>query len=217
MVQIRLKNEGRLRLAVEKAISKKMSRLFVQGPELMKAQAEVLRTVFANSQEFQDLKGRLVGEFGFTPEEVSQLDRILELLVPGAHGITVSNVKTGPGQFLMQLEWVDFKALKRHDFAQHVLSKLDSSGAVDSITDIISWVEWLEEGATIRGFEFFRPDSKNRRFSRSGEGLMKQTDGGVWSFQPTRVFERIAKEEKGRFLKKGFGLLIKRAKTIFGV
>lgn len=213
MAKLVIKNELQLQGQIKKALTNRMARVFAQGPKLMLAQGELLRDIFANSKEYNDVKGRLQGEFGFTNAEVSRLDRILELLVPGNNEITVSKIQSGPSKFLMQLEWVDLAKLKAHEFAQHVLTKLDSEGNITGITDIISWVEWLEEGETFRGFEFFRPGPANEAFSRSGQGLMRRSQGNFFSFEPTRVFEKIAKKEvDGNFLKKGFGLLVKKIK-----
>ncbi|MHA2341936.1 MAG: hypothetical protein ACXADW_08655 [Candidatus Hodarchaeales archaeon] len=220
MPDIRIKNQNRLESVIKRSIKERMKRVFSQGESLMLGQAQILRREFENSAEFKDLKGRLIGEFGFTPEEVQKIDRLLTLLVPGGNEITVTKIQNGPNRFLMQLDWVDFEELKAHEFALHLLTKLDADGKVESITDIISWVEWLEEGATVRGYEFFRPGTgliggargtPAVNFSRSGEGLMRRRNSGFWTFEPTRVFERIALAEKGDFFKKGFGILLSRS------
>lgn len=211
-----IKNLNQLESTVKKSVMNRLKKVFEKGDVLLNEQAEVLRQVFANSEEFRSLKGKFKGEFGFTDEEVNNLDRILDLLVPGNNEITVSKIKLGPSQFIMSLDWVDFKKLAAHEYAQHELTKLSATGSVVSITDIISWVEWLEKGATIRGYQFFRPSGPagvegKTAFSRSGEGLMKEKSGSAWTFEPTRIFERIAKEEEnGKFIKKGFGLLVRR-------
>jgi hypothetical protein len=216
MAEITISNQSSVESAIRRAMERKMKKVFLAGKFLLTSQAKVLRDTFANSEEFTALKGKLKGEFGFTNEEVTNLDRILDLLVPGGE-ITTTKISTGPGQFLMTLEWVDFAKLKVHDFALHELTRLDETGQVIDITDIISWVEWLEEGATVRGYQFFRPSAGGAvggadpsAISRSGEGLMKKSEGDFWTFRPTRVFERIAKSESADFLKKGFGILVKR-------
>ena len=217
MAKITIKNQNQIEAAVKRALLAKMKKIFTNGKFLLDAQAEILRDIFANSEEFNALKGKLQGEFGFTDEEVRNLDRILDLMVPGANEITVSKIKTGPGEFIMSLEWVDMKRLQAHEFAQHELTRLDETGKVVEITDIISWVEWLEDGATIKGYQFFRPSRAKSAagidpgiFSRSGQGLMKKSNSNFWTFEPTRIIERIAKAENGDFLKKGFGLLVKK-------
>lgn len=211
MAEIRLKNKNRIPGLIKKAIANKVRPVFQRGEFLLDEQAKVLRDVFQNSEEFRSLGGKLKGEFGFTDEEVNNLNRILTLMTPKSGSpVTVSKIKTTGNKFSMLLEWVDFAQLKDHEFAQHVLTKLDETGSVVSITDVISWVEWLEEGATIRGYNFFRPRGRGRIFSRSGEGLMRRGSGNIWTFEPTRILESIAKRTDVTTLKKGFGVLIKR-------
>jgi hypothetical protein len=111
------------------------------------------------------------------------------------------------------LDWVDYDKLKTHEYAQHALTKLDRDGTVVGVTDIVSWVEWLEEGVTVAGYQFFRPNRANIAFSRSGEGLMRHSTGRPFVFEPTRIFEKIAKLEaasRGSFLRKGFGVVVSR-------
>ncbi len=220
MAEIKLRNISKIGTQIKKAISKKVGRIFLNGQELLNNQAKKLQLEFATSSEFEDIKTQMVGEFGFTPQEVAKLDRILDLMVPGGNDITTTQVKIGPGKFLMELNWVDFSKLKTHEFAQHELTKLDKNGNVISVTDIISWVEWLEEGETFRGFQFVKSGGilegsavSNR--SRSGEGLMREVTGGVFAIEPTRVFEIIAKSEKGKFMKQEFKRLVKKSKKIF--
>ncbi len=190
------------------AVSKKIRPVFKKGmPLLLKQQAEILKQSFASSTEFQELGGRLLGQFGFTPQEVSNLDRILTLLVPGDNEITFNIVKIG-NTLEAILQWVDFQKLKTHSFAQHALTKLDAQGNVIDITDVVSWVEWLENGVSIAGYQFFRPAGRFSKFSRSGEGLMREK-AGTFVLKPTRVFERTGRGAKKNFLKKGFGLLVK--------
>lgn len=217
MPEIIIKNQNLLDAAIRRAFQEKMRRVFTKGKFLLNEQAEILKNVFANSEEFKSIKTKFKGEFGFTDEEVANLDRILELLVP-ENEITVTKIKLSSGQFLMSLEWVDFAKLKAHEYAQHKLTRLDEAGQISEITDIISWVEWLEEGASIKGYQFFRPSQLRAKkggadpkaFSRSGQGLMKEANSNFWTFEPRRVFERIAKEEDGDFLKKGFGILVRK-------
>lgn len=212
-MKIEIKNTSSLDAQIKKALGAKMRRIFTKaGPPLLKKQAEILSQTFANSREFQDLSGRFLGEFGFTPQEVANLNRVLSLLVPGGNTITTTSIKATGNDFLMVLDWVDFEKLKNHEFAQHVLTKLDKEGNEVGVTDIVSWVQWLEEGELFRGFQFFRPGGRNAAFSRSGEGLMRKTTGNFFVIEPTRVFERIAKLEKGTALKKGFGILVQRLK-----
>ena len=210
MAKIRVTNKDTLQFQIEKAIAKKMDLVFAGAQELLQKQAQVYRDKFANSQEYQEIKSKMVGEFGFTPAEVAGLDRILELLVPGGNEITISFVDTVNRTKFMILEWVDFSKLKEHPLAQHELTKLNELGNVIGVTDVVSWVEWLENGETFHGFEFFRPNAANAARSRSGAGLMRRDSGGVFMLEPTRVFERIGNEADIDVLRKGFGLLVKK-------
>lgn len=200
--------------AIKKAIRNKMARIFRASEELMKLNAEVLRDTFRDSAEFRDLSGRLVGEFGFTPEEVSNLDKILELMVPGNSNITVSKLNIGK-TYSFILEWVDYDKLKKHPYAQHDLTRLDRDGSIIDITATVSWVEWLEEGESIIGYRFDPVGNRGfaKKQSRSGEGLMKKTTGGgAWVFEPTGILHRIAEMEDGKLLRRGFGLLARKVR-----
>ena len=210
MPKITFRDQQKFERQVKAEVIRKMRRVFKKSEFLLDEQAEVLQRAFANSEEFQALSGRLKGQFGFTDEEVAQLDRVLTLLVPGSHGVTVKKVKTSGTSFSIMLEWADYDKLKDHEFAQHALTRLDAAGREIGVTDIISWVQWLEEGVTIQGYQFFRPNAANAAFSRSGEGLMRPRAGGVFTLEPTRVFERIGKLENGSFLRKGFGVVLRR-------
>jgi len=216
-MEIKIKTK-KLKQQIRMAINKKMKDVFLASEPLLQKNAEYLRDTFKSSSEFGDLKGKLVGQFGFTPEEVAQLDRILDLLVPGSNKVTVTRTKYGQDEYSIALEWVDMSQLKAHPFAQHDLTTLDETGSVTGVTDTVSWVEWLEEGVSVIGYYFSKvpASSKSRSVanrSRSGAGLMKKSQGGVWTFQPTRVFEGIAKMENGKFLKKGFKLIAKKINT----
>lgn len=214
-----IRDPGKVEADVKKAVLAKMRRVFRRAPFLLDQQAEILQQTFENSNEFQGLFGSERGKFGFTDQELTQLPRILKLLVPGGgNQITVKRVKTQGQSLQLILDWVDFEKLKTHEFAQHVLTRLDQSGRVVGITDVVSWVEWLEEGEVFRGFQFFRPSSRTGSqgganpvaFSRSGEGLMRPSQGSFFRFEPTRVFQRIAKLENGKFFRRGFGVLVQR-------
>lgn len=209
-MKFEITNLATIEKKVQQAILQKMRRVFKQGDKLMLDYAQVLQKTFLNSKEFKDLGSSLVGEFGFTPEEVANLQRVGDLLVPGNNPVTVSSVKSQGDSFYMQLEWVDFAKLKEHEYARHALTRLDADGHVRSVTDVVSWVEWLEDGVTVRGYYFTRPNEVAAKFSRSGEGLMRKKEGSLWVFEPTRIFERISQLDKGEFLRRGFGILFKK-------
>ena len=185
-------NERQLRKVILNAIDVKLAEVFTRGGSiLIENQAKFLRDAFKNSSEFNDIKTKFVGEFGFTPEELSRLDRILDLLIPGSNDITVGEIKTGIGTKSILLQWVDYEKLKQHDYAQHELTKLDSSSGGFSITGVVSWVEWLQEGVSVIGYEFSPVNARNNKFSRSGEGIMMQSEG-TFVLKPTRIFDKIA-------------------------
>jgi hypothetical protein len=171
MARIIVRNIGEVTEQIKKVATKKMGRIFdsSQSKSLLQEQAEVLKDFFAKSPEFAAIKTSLVGEFGFTPAEIANLDRILTLLVP------------------------------------------DNDITKTSITDIVSWIEWLEDGVTIRGFQFFKPNFTNIARSRSGEGLMREIPGSLFKIEPSRIFQKIEKNiKKLSILKKGFGLVVKK-------
>jgi hypothetical protein len=196
---------------VEKAIRRKMKQVFRESEKILYQNAVALRDTFKNSSTFMDLKNRFRGEFGFTPDEVVNLDRVLELMVPGGNDITITKLTFGK-EYSIILDWVDYTKLKAHPYAQHELTKLNENGNVESITDIISWVEWMEEGASIFGYYFTKGNVVSNKYSRSGLGVMKPSPGGLWTFQPTRILEAIASAEDGKFIKKGFGVLLRSMK-----
>jgi hypothetical protein len=213
MPRIFFTNVNNFERSIRAETIRRMRNVFRKSAFLLDAQAEILQKAFASSAEFKALSGSLKGQFGFTDAEVANLNRILDLLVPGGHDITVKRVKTSGNNMALILDWVDFEKLKMHEYAEHALTRLDKDGNEIGVTDIVSWVQWLEEGVTIAGYQFFRPNRANIGFSRSGEGLMRVATGRPFSFEPTRVFERIAKLEAAGgapFLKKGFGVVVTR-------
>lgn len=215
MAKITFKNTSAIDTAIRQAVDKRMTNIFARGgPLLIKQQAEILRNAFRDSPEFASIKTDMVGEFGFTNQEVANLDRILELLVPGNGPITISDIKASKGRpKSLMLKWIDFGKLKDHEFAQHALTRLDNTGSITEVTDIVSWIEWLEEGVSVLGYTFSDAIGQKGR-SRSGEGIMQQQKGGSFTIQPSRVFERIADlgSRPGglNIIKKGFGIIAKR-------
>jgi hypothetical protein len=168
----------------------------------------------ANSKEFLALKTTLRGAFGFTDEEISNLDKAIKLLEPFAgNNISKINAKLSGKNKSIILEWVDFEKLKNHPFAQHDLTKFNrATGQFDILTARISWIEWLEDGATVRGYTLQEPISaQSEQFSRSGLALMRKQPGGFWIFEPTSIFKRTAKQLNAeKVIKKGFGVLLRK-------
>lgn len=191
---------------VKRVLALKMAKVFDEGIDvLLQKIANDLRTFIASSSEFKNLSGRLVGEFGFTPEEVANLDRILDLLLPG-NQVTDIELITNSRRSVAILKWVNFDRLRIHPFAQHDLTK----GHPDNIqlTETISWVDWLENGATITGYSFSRPNAIEKESSRSGEGIMR-ADDGIWTFQPTQIFKRAGNSINVSEMRRGFGIVLR--------
>ena len=81
------------------------------------------------------------------------------------------------------------------------------------VIQVVSWIDWLENGVTVRGYDFDPNVPLNRRiFSRSQQGLMKENPGGMWQFRPTKLFERTAKSFNIEPIKNGFIAAIQRIK-----
>ncbi len=212
MAKITIKNERDLEAFIKKEATKQVNRILQSSDKFLLKQAEILQEQIENSDAFRDLQGKLIGEFGFTPEEVFDLRRILTLLVPGSHGITNIKVGTRGETMFAILEWVDFKKLKAHPFAQHDLTRFDPVSKSFKLTETVSWVDWLENGQVIRGY-VFNPISTGRdpseKFSRSGRGLMQRSRSGAFEFKPTRVFSNRSRKFKRSELKRGFGAVLR--------
>lgn len=212
MANIKIINEQQFDQALIKEIGKKMQKIVLDSEKFLMKQADLLRDAFAGSQEFRDLSGRLVGEFGFTPEEVRNLKEILTLLVPGNNRVTTLKVTQRSSRFAAILEWVDFDKLKDHPLAQHDLTRFDPRTGQFKLTETISWVDWLENGAVVRGYNFSEVGGNNpgRAFSRSGQGIMRESRSGFWNFAPTKIFDGIGKKFSESEFRRGFGVVLRR-------
>ena len=175
--------EREIRQALQRRLAQELER--ATNRVLEREIAEIARAIEA-SPEFQALGGRLQGEFGFTDAEVAALPQIFSLLIPGTPGSVVEIVSQGTGSSQQTTARLDLDRLKAHPLAQHDLTNTRGPGQT------ISWVEWLEEGVTIFGYVFDDRLEFTRRTppSRSGEGLMIPTAGGIWVSEPTFIFER---------------------------
>lgn len=215
MARFRITNERQFERFLDQEIQKRMNEIIRRSDDFLFKQAELLRDRFESSNEFRDLSGRLVGEFGFTPEEVRNLSQILTLLVPRSNDVTTLKITQRGGVSLALLEWVDFDKLKEHPFAQHDLTRLNPRTGQFELTERISWVDWLENGAVVRGYNFERVsgNSPAREFSRSGQGIMRLSRSGFWQFQPTKVFENIGKTFSRSEFRRGFGVVLRRTRT----
>ena len=213
MAEFDIANAREFEQFLKKEINKRMKLVVEDSEQFLIKQSDKLRDSFEKSQEFRDLQTRLVGEFGFTPEEVRDLPKILTLLVPNnSNNVTSIKLTRTNNEFAAILEWVDFDKLKQHPLAQHELTRLNPRTGQFEVTEIISWVDWLENGAVVRGYDF-QPVQENfsfSKFSRSGKGIMRPVGGGLWQFQPTKVFDNIGQSFSQSDFRRGFGAVIRR-------
>ena len=198
---------------LQEAIKKRLLPIF-QGSEiknLLQQQAISLKDLFANSQEYDAIKGNLVGQFGFTPAEVNNLDRILTLMVPD-NDITYKTIESVGGVWWAMLEWVNYNKLKSHSYAQHELTRIDPVSGIVTVTSIVSWIQWLEEGISVADHAYMRANRFNRANSRSEVGLMCNQPGFTFVIPPSRIFERLG-YVGGKLiesnLRKGLGILVR--------
>jgi len=183
-----------------KAVEKIMVVALNKMDDLLFKEAERLAVQLRDTPEFQELKTpMLIGQFGFTPAEVARLDDLLGVVAPSAN-TEITNVKkslSGKRKSIV-LNWVDFDKLKGHQVAEHPLTRINPRD--QSIIDdgqVVSWIEWWEEGVTIRGHIFTRGNQFSQPFSRSLQGLMQERSGGTFAIRPTRVFERLGTQGQG--------------------
>ncbi len=184
-----------------------MMRIF-KSPQMQKflfEQSNFLTTQLSNSSEWSALHNQLIGEFGFTPEEVSRLNEILPFIETGSN-ISKVEISVSTNRCFAVLQWVDFEELKNHPLAQHALTRRgENIGSGWDIISYVSWIDWLENGETIEGYSFI--DKAWGAYSRSGKGIMKK--GGLWQFEPTHIFEQISSKLDKKQLEKGLGVVLR--------
>lgn len=167
---------------------------------VMRKEAERLSEKVISSRSFQKLKTpAFIGRFGFTPQEVARLDQLKPLIVGGDPTVTNIEKNLKGGTKKIQLNWVDFERLKNHQIAEHPLTKLNIQAGgfgFEPTGTIVSWIEWWEEGVTIRGHVFTRGNQFSAPFSRSGFGLMQTRTGSLFAMRPTRIFELTGEQQK---------------------
>lgn len=173
-----------------KSFAKKIAK---QAKLDFKKKIDKLNNSFLNSSDFNKIKTSLVGEYGFTPEEVSSLDNIVNAMNRS------SNIVDNGDSFI--IEYVNLSTLYNQPEAQHQLSGRSNSG------EVVSWAEWLEEGVSIFGFSYSDKESAS---SRSGKGVMEE--GGSWKIRPTRAFSNIAKSTGLEDAKKIMTLSVRRVR-----
>lgn len=197
-------------LDIQFAVIQKLNRA-IRSPkmrQLFEKQAEILTSLYVYSGEFQAMKTRLVGEFGFTSEELAKLEGVSKVL--NSYPITKIEIISGLNIAGIILQWCDYDLFKEHPIAMHDLTQYEPSVNAWSLTETISWVEWLEEGITVRGYRF--DPTQRGKFSRSRQGLMRPTEGGLWVFEPTNILHRVADMLNiKKNIAQGFGLVFKRA------
>jgi len=178
---------------VEKKANQFAKKVAIQAKALFKKKIVELNRSFLSSSDFNKIKTSLVGEYGFTPEEVSSLDKIVDAMSRS------SNIVDKGDSFV--IEYVNLSELYNQPEAQHNLSSSSRAG------EVVSWAEWLEEGASIIGSSYSGKDSPS---SRSGKGTM--VDGGAWRIRPTRAFSNLAKKIGLEGTRKIMTLAVRRVK-----
>jgi len=201
-----LKDKGIDRV-LKKAVIDHFRKQFKRIHSLFEKEVKLLAMAFATSEEFKAIKSKLAGEFGFTPEELSGLDRVIDVLKNDA-SVTNIEIMAGAGVQEIMLNWCDIERLKVHPVAIHKLTKYNGETRSWELTDVVSWIEWLEDGATVRGFNF--DPTMRGKWSRSGHGMMYPREGGMWVFNPTKVFERLPETiNSAANIEKGIGLVLR--------
>lgn len=171
--------------------------------EFMFNEAERLATALVNTDEFRRLQTPvLVGKFGFTPSEVSRLGEVANV-VARDRSVTMVNKRLRGNRPKVELRWVDFDELRQHPVGDHPLTRLNPETLrFEDTGTVVSWIEWWEEGVTIRGHVFNPGNRRALQFSRSGRGIMQASAGSLFMIEPTRVFEKVA-EAEGRKTRDG--------------
>lgn len=211
MTKIVISGPNRLRLLrdVRSAVSRKMNRVLNEfEKELIKISEKLSNDV----QEFINSRSSdLIGEFGFTPEEVnSKLRQISNVLVANSpSNISMIDTVRNTRQNLRVLRWVDFEKLKESEIGQHELTRYSRQMQRFVTTAVVSWVEWLEEGQIVTGY-VFDPSTNETPPSRSGEGIMIPTRGGIWRFEPTLIFQRTGRSLRPIELARRFRIVARR-------
>lgn len=211
-MQFHLTRQGQLEFErqLRSAVSRRAMNATRALEKYLFQEAVLLTGQILGSQAWSDLKGRLVGEFGFAPWEVNDLDEIVRYTIP-SNKVTKLDVVVNTSHTHAILHWIDWNEFAYSAFAEHELTKRDSKTKAWKVEQIVSWVEWLEFGATIRGYEFVSPlQPRQRFFSRSGQGLMKPAEGKFWSFEPTFVFRNTARTFDPNDMKDHFALMMSK-------
>ncbi len=196
---------------IKEIIGKKMDAAVPVVQDLLFKKAVEMAADIHSSPEWGELTGKLVGEFGFAPYEMQKFSEVIKMLIPLNSPVVKLEVMAGVNNKYAILHWVDWQKLAWSDAAQHYLTHWNGKSRSFEVDQIVSWIEWLEEGITVRDYIFDdHIGPKSRFFSRSGQGLMRHAEGGLWHFAPTKLFERTAHTFDIGSVKRGIAQVFKR-------
>lgn len=201
MARVTISNRGEFERKLKSIIDKKQKQVIKDLEKYLVGLNDILGEKFASSKEFNDIKGPLRGEFGFTDQEVAKLDSIINVIKKDN---SVTKISASKDRVI--LEWVDFRVLKDHQLAQHELTKLNTKTGLFEVVQTVSWVDWLENGLSITGYDFSEAGGKN---SRSKQGIMKE-ESGLFKLPKTKVFEKIAKSIDKKTIKAGIATILEK-------
>lgn len=145
-------------------------------------ESERITQLLVKDPRWQDLTGRLRGEYGFTEEEVSAIKALEPIIAKDPEFTTIDKKGGIGGTKEIILNWLDYQALFNR--GAHPLTRLRDN--TWELLYEVNWVDWLENGATIHE-NIFNP-KKGTENSRSGEGYMENKDGGLWILPPSKLF-----------------------------
>jgi len=201
MARVTLSDPGGFERKLKEIINNKQKQVIKDLEKYLVKVNEMLGDKFAESKEFKDIKGSLRGEFGFTDSEVTDIDRVINIIKTDKK-IT----KIRANRDTVVLEWIDFDALKNHEVAQHDLTKLNSKTDAFEVVQTVSWVDWLENGLSITGYAF---EDGGGKFSRSKEGRMVEGTG-LFKLPRTKIFDKIARSISKKEVSAGIATILQR-------
>ena len=194
-------DEDELNRKLFRIVEKKQKQLLKDFEKYLVRQNKILGDKVLKAPEFRQIKGSLKGEFGFTDEQIDALNGIINTI---KNDQDITRIVVGPDR--VALEWVDFEALKAHPIAQHKLTQFNPETKQFDLEQIVSWVDWLENGLSITGYVF---EEGGGKFSRSGEGRM-QKGNGVFRLPKTKMFETIAQSVKDKEIISGISVILSK-------
>lgn len=201
MNEISITNLSKLENKIKKVMNKKTNQLVRDLEEFLINVNELLGNRFAESKEFNEIKTSLRGEFGFTSEEVAELDEIINVI---KNDKSITRIRANSNRII--LEWVDFEALKKHPAALHPLSKKQKGSNKFDVSDVVSWVDWLENGLSITGYVY---KEEGKKASRSESGVMRRSSQ-TFRLRKTKVLEKLAKTITKTKIKAGIAVIIEK-------